>query len=108
MPEMGQVCKPMASSAWIEPDGKFHYVPDCNHSAIAEDVFHTTSYMLERMGWVHLSWASVYYDRRVTSSQMNTIWDTLAAWEESTEDRAPRIAADLRYWLLHRDDNSEF
>ena len=100
----GQVVEPMAASAWIEPDGTFHYVPDCNHEDVAYLLQDVSSYRLERRGWVHLSWCAVYTDKPITQAQFDAIYSTWLAWCQSKDYRATRIAKELGVWVNNQED----
>ena len=83
----GQVIKPTTTSAWIEPNGTFHYVPECGHYLVAVGVLGdlTGGDELQAKGWVHFSFTGVHHLRPLTQAQRDTLWDTWMAFEEATE-----------------------
>lgn len=91
-PRIGVPIKPIPSSAWIDPIGKFYAVPDCGHVRWAEQQFGT--WELEDRGWVHLSFGTLMYNI-IRQSQIDTLYDALNAYREAgyryTEDLARNL-----------------
>jgi hypothetical protein len=97
-------CKPVCSSAWIDPSGKFYPVTDCGHSMFAE--FHFQTYDLEGRGWVHLSFGNIYYSKKVRQPQIDTLYDAL----DRAEEHGYEYAANFRrkFEALMRDMDESY
>ena len=85
-PTPGQVIEPTTSSAWIEPNGKFHFVPECSHymTAVRQLGDETGGQTLEASGWVHFSHTGVHHNHPLTQRQLDTLFDTYMAFENAT------------------------
>ena len=88
-PEAGaKLPKPIASSAWIAPNGAFHYVPDCAHYRVAREVLAPKDAVdagvhLEKQGWLHLSFGVIMRMRDATNAQLDTLFDALVVYRET-------------------------
>ena len=82
----GQVTPPVASSAWIEPDGKFHFVPTASHSFVARMLGATDSQELEEQGWVHFSFTGVHHLKPLSQSQMDSLFDCMMSFEATPKE----------------------
>jgi hypothetical protein len=66
---------PRASSAWIDTEGRFYFVPDCQHETVAADTFETDATGLEQRGWLHLSFGQIRHAvRALTVGQTDTLF----------------------------------
>lgn len=78
---------PVASDAWIAPDGGFHYVPKYSHCTVARIALgdDTGGRMLEDRGWIHLSFADPMMGNghKPTQAQIDTLADTLVAYRSA-------------------------
>lgn len=92
-PRIGLPIRPIPSSAWIDPLGKFFAVPDCGHSRWAEQQF--GDWNLERQGWVHLSFGNPMYDR-IRQPQIDTLFDALNVYREAGYRYADDLAKHLQ------------
>lgn len=89
-PKPGAIVVPMASDAWIAPNGDFHYVPFYGHAKVAYGLDDGTGGAnLEMSGWIHLSdgFADMYDWARITQAQIDTLWDTLVAYRAAETER---------------------
>lgn len=91
----GQVIEPSATSAWIEPNGRFHFVEDCSHFLTALTLGDETGgRQLERSGWVHFSFTGVHHNLELTQAQIDTLFDTLMAFENGPIFSQARLTPD--------------
>jgi hypothetical protein len=111
-PENGPVVEPDYVSAWVQPDGAFRFVDECNHITVARNLVplnidNPDDYLLDA-GWVKLSierWNgrpdifNIYAHQRIRQAQVNTIWDffmtTPAPMREKVLARIQRYIPDF-------------
>ena len=64
-------------SGWISPTGNWLMVEDCGHFRFASERTSASDPVtaLERKGWLHVSWGSIFTDDRheITSGQYDTL-----------------------------------
>jgi hypothetical protein len=81
----GQVIEPTTASAWIEPNGTFHFVPECSHfmTALRQLGDETGGEQLEADGWVHFSFTGIHHAKPLTQKQIDALFDTYMAFENA-------------------------
>lgn len=94
-PRLGQPCKPIASSAWVDPLGKFFAVPDCGHSRWAEEYYGEYESSLESKGWVHISFGSIFTRRPLRQAQIDMLFDILDVYEAEQYSEARNFRANV-------------
>jgi hypothetical protein len=101
----GDATAPLASDAWVAPDGTFYYVTPWGHCWVAEYRLgdDTAGAVLERRGWVHLSYGMPQVDDEPTSAQMRVLRAVLSLMqaERHTAER------ELARWLREYDEARE-
>lgn len=99
----GEVITPSATSAWIDRSGAFHFVPEQSHYLTAVALSDSTGGdVLLALGWIHLSWTGCHTTRPFTQAQLDTLFDALLAFEQSSHPlRAQYVAG------IHQALNSE-
>ena len=94
-PTLGQPSKPQATSAWVDPLGKFYAVPDCGHSRWAEEFYGEYESSLESKGWVHISFGSIFTRRPLRQSQIDMLFDILDVYEREDYTEASNFRANV-------------
>ncbi len=103
------------NTAWVSPTGQFYPVEYCNHAPFAHAICESKapdmrylptsddygSYVcvLERLGWLHVS--DMHFmgpaARKLSSAQIETLWDWLLAYQAAGEtSESKRAVAKLR------------
>lgn len=83
--------EPICASAWIDPIGKFYPVPDCGHYQWAEENFGERAEVLERKGWLHLSFGNLIYEGRIRQAQLDTLFDIMLVYQSHGYGYAERF-----------------
>jgi hypothetical protein len=88
-------------SAWIDPDGKVYHVPECAHYRVATRTFGVEPDVLERRGWMHLTYGAIFLDaREATQGQLDAIFVIhMVVAPRAKEPHAKKWAATVQRYI---------
>jgi len=87
------------NSAWIDPQGGFHPVPDCGHENWAQSHYGVWGSTLEDRGWLHLSFGGVMKAKPPTQRQIDTLFDVFNVYTETAYSYLSRFRATFEYLM---------
>jgi hypothetical protein len=92
----GPVMEPQWSSAWVQPNGIFRFVPECGHvntarNLVPRNIVNPDDYLLEA-GWVKVQVFqrdfSIFAHQRIRQAQVDVLWSIFMAAPENMRLRA--------------------